>query len=291
MERETGLNLKMINWVYDKCREGLLSVRLQMRHSHDNIPPMSPHNLLCITIHWLRRYPPFEQMVVTFHHSYPYLFHMVKKVVEVLDSHIFRELIYPVDDTSPYSTRSTLPKVRLIVDTTFIPLPKEPRYPFLFHPKSPTKSALKVEIAVDLSHRIVNVSGVQYGSAHDMTILRQSGLLKQVNDDTRIIGDSGYKGQLGVITPASRKKKPNKELLRLEDESTKRHELESERAAVEQANARFKQWQIVKGVYRGEWGDETFMNSMVRTVCALSNLVMKDSPLRWDVSTIKKSPS
>ena len=104
-------------------------------------------------------------------------------------------------------------------------------------------------------------------------------------------GDIGYKGSLGVITPASRKKKPVQELRLLEDEKTKRHELESERAAVEQANARFKQWEIVRGVYRGEWGDVKFMNAMVRTVCALTNLVMKDYPLRWDVSTIKRSSS
>ena len=191
MEVATGLTLKMINWVYDKCREGLLSIHLKMHHNHDNVTPMSPHNLLCITIHWLRRYPPFEEMQLTFHRHITYLYHMVKNVVGVLDSHIFKELIYPVDDTSPYSTRSTLQQVRLIVDSTFIPLPKEPRYPFLFHPKSPTKSALKVEIAVDLSHRIVNVSDIYYGSVHDMRILRQSGLLKQVNEDTQIIGDIG----------------------------------------------------------------------------------------------------
>jgi len=281
----TGLTLKMMNWVYDKCREGLLSLRLTMHHNHENVAPMSPHNLLCITVYWLRRYPPFEEMVITFHRSESYLHHMVKSVVGIMESHIFKELIYPVDNTSPYSTRSTLPKVRLIVDSTFIALPKEPRHPFLFHPKSPTKSALKVQISCDLSHRIVDVSDVVYGSVHDMTLLRQSGFLKQSNVDTRIIGDIGYKGKLGIIHPASRKRKPNRELLMLEDESTKSHELESERAAVEQINSRFKVWRIVGTVYRGEWSDEALINSVVRTVCALSNLVMKDDPVRWDVST------
>jgi hypothetical protein len=232
-----------------------------------------------------------EEMEVTFHRAHSYLDHMVKSVVGIMDSHMFKELVYPVDNTSPYSTRSTLQNVRLIVDSTFIPLPKEPFYPFLYHPKSPTKSALKVEIACDLSHRIVNVSDVVYGSVHDMKLLRQSGLLKQANDDTRIIGDIGYKGKLGVIHPASRKGKPNKELLKLEDESTKRHELQSERAAIEQINARFKQWAIVKGVYRGEWGDAPLINSIVRTVCALSNLVMEDHPVRWDVSTNRRPSS
>ena len=140
-----------------------------------------------------------------------------------------------------------------------------------------------MEISCDLSHRIVNVSDVQYGSVHDMTLLRQSGLLKQADDDTRIIGDIGYKGELGVIVPSKRKRKANPELLRLESESTKRHELESERAAIEQINSRFKQWEIVEGVYRGEWGDVAFMNAMVRAVCALTNLIMKDHPVRWDV--------
>ena len=291
MEIKTGLNLKMMNWVFEVCRVALLSLRIKMHHNHDNVDPISPHNLLCITIHWLRRYPSFEEMQVTFHRSNFYLHNMVKAVVGIMDTHIVKELIHPVNDTSPYSVMSTLRDVRLIVDSTFIPLPKEPFYPFLYHSKSSTKSALKVEIACDLSHRIVNVSDVVYGSVHDMNLLRQSGLLKQANDDTRIIGDIGYKGQLGVIHPASRKQKANKELRMLEDESTQRHELQSERAAIEQINARFKQWGIVAGVYRGEWGDKPFVNSMVRTVCALSNLIMKDYPVRWDVSTIKHPAS
>jgi hypothetical protein len=70
------------------------------------------------------------------------------------------------------------------------------------------------------------VSKVGRGAEADATILLHSRLLEQATEDHRIIGDAGYTGDHGVITPATRKRKKSQELRILEDESTQRHELQ-----------------------------------------------------------------
>jgi hypothetical protein len=280
LHRMTGLHRPELDWVYKHCREDLLAYRLSMRQRHANMPPLSPHGALCLTLHWLRKYPPTRDMHTRFTHSRHYLYDVIDRVLHIMDERITEQLIKPIAPTAPLSTRSTLPNVRIVVDTTFWPMPRTPFNPKMYHKKSPTKSAFKYQIGIDLSHRIINVTQTYRGPTDDRRILRESGLLDQVKDDARIIGDRGYTGNLGVITPARRGKKRNLELARLEDESTKRHELETERAAVENINSRVKQWHVLDRQWRGEYGEVELMDVIVRVCCALTNLTLDEHPLR-----------
>jgi DDE superfamily endonuclease len=280
MKELTGLDLGQMDWLYTTCRDPLLSLRLSMHQKDLNIPIISPHNMLCITLYWLRTYTPYDRMAALFHRKAPSLWYLVTKVVDILDSTIVPALICPVNDSSPSSTLSTLPFVKVIVDTTFVPLPKTPFDPKLYHKKSPTKAAWKFEVGCDLSHRIVSVSKAYRGPTDDRRILRESGLLNQTSDTARIIADRGYQGNLGVITPARRKGKRNRELAQLEDERTKRHELETERAAIENINKRLKDWEIIRGRYRGGYDNTEYIDPIIRVVCALAELIMQTHPLR-----------
>lgn len=239
--------------------------------------------MLLITVHWLRRYPTFRELARVFGVTASNVWRVVRGVVEIMDDCVVKQLIRPVDSTSPISTRATLPNVKILVDTTFIPLPRTPFNPKLYHQKSPTKSAWKFEIACDLSHRIVNVSDAYAGSAHDMRIIRESGLLQQQSATSRIVGDKGYNGKLGIVTPQSRKRKANRELAGLEDEREKRHELETERAAIENINKRVKEWQIISGQFRGEHAEVDFINAVIRVICALTNRILVEHPIRAKV--------
>jgi hypothetical protein len=276
----TGLYTSDIQWLYEECREALLALRISMRQRNENVAPPSPRNMLAITIHWLRKYPSFGDLAVDMQRTNHFLSDLVGHVVHIMDDCIVKKLIRPVDHTSPISTRSSLQLVKIVVDTTFIPLPKTPFDPKRYHKKSPTKSAWKFEVACDLSHRIVSVSDAYNGGAHDMRIIRESGILQQQSETSRIIGDKGYEGKLGIITPMSKRKKRSRELLALEEEKDKRHELESERAAIENINERLKEWKIIGSVYRGGNQHHSFMDAVIRVVCALTNLIMRDHPIR-----------
>jgi hypothetical protein len=283
MHQRTGLYVSDMEWLYEQCKASLLQLRLHKRSRKENCPPISPHNMLLITVYWLRRYPPFTELASVCGETVSNVWRVVRDVVQVMDECIVNQLIRPIDTTSPISTRATLPNVRILVDTTFIPLPRTPFNPKLYHQKSPTKSAWKFEIACDLSHRIVNVSDAYPGSTHDMRIIRESRLLQQQSDTSRIVGDKGYEGKLGIITPQKKKRKASKELAGLEDERIKRHELETERAAIENINKRVKEWEIISGQYRGGYSFHSFIDAVIRVVCALTNRIFMEHPIREKV--------
>jgi hypothetical protein len=280
MRSWTGLEVEQMETVFEMCKERLAAMRMHMRQKDPNIPPFSPHNILAITVYWMRQYPSFDHVALEFGHNSSYHKRMVAKVVHIMDECIVRKLIHPLSSTAPTSSLSSLSNVKIIVDTTFVPLPKTPYNPTLYHPKSPTKTAWKYEIACDFRHRIINVSKGYSGPAHDMRIIRESGLLDQASSSALIIGDKGYDGPLGIITPLKKNRKRSKEAAQLEDERVRRHELESERAAIENINARAKEWKCVKGQWRGEHHTTEFYDAVMRVACALTNLIFEAHPIR-----------
>jgi hypothetical protein len=62
-------------------------------------------------------------------------------------------------------------------------------------------------VACDLSHRIVSASKAYRRAVHDMSIIRESGLLQQAPTSTLILGDKEYDGQLGIVTPLKKEQK------------------------------------------------------------------------------------
>ena len=65
------------------------------------------------------------------------------------------------------------------------------------------------------------------------------------------MGDKGYRGQLGIVVPASKKAKVSREVQQLEDEKQRGHELQAERAAIECMNKRVKEWAVVRTAWKG----------------------------------------
>ena len=51
---ETGLTAADVELVYGACREKLLTLAARQQHRNANTPPLTSHNLLVITLNWLR---------------------------------------------------------------------------------------------------------------------------------------------------------------------------------------------------------------------------------------------
>ncbi|CAF4307586.1 unnamed protein product, partial [Rotaria sordida] len=136
-------------------------------------------NLLAVTLWYLKHYRS-------------------EQIINILHSCVYRELIsFPADIAKRRTSHGPEQNHKLIVDSTVIAIPEpydsEQRKAYN-HAKSPTNYAIKVQIACDFRHRIVHVSECYQGSVHDITVLRDSGLLEHVEDSVQIIGDKGYIG-------------------------------------------------------------------------------------------------
>ncbi|CAF1206290.1 unnamed protein product [Didymodactylos carnosus] len=144
-----------------------------------------------------------------------------------------------------------------------------------YHVKSSTNYVLKIQIACDFRHRIVHVSECYKGSVHDITILRESGLLEHVNDSVQIIADKGYIGEDYVITP---RKKPRGRNLTSEDKDFNR-DINSVRAAIENI-MRLKTHALLGGIYRGAIDDFRKITKIAQVVSALCNMNLDKQPIR-----------
>ncbi|CAF4846550.1 unnamed protein product, partial [Rotaria sp. Silwood1] len=190
-------------------------------------------------------------------------------VVNILHSCVYPELIsVPADMTNRRTPHGHERNHKLIVDSTFIAIPEpydsEQRKAY-YHAKSSTNYALKVQAACDFHRRIVHVSECYHGSVHDITILRESGLLEHVNDYVQIIADKAYVGEEYVVTP--RKKPHGRELIN-EDKNFNR-DINSARAAIENINQHLKTYAILGGIYRGAIDDFHKATKIVQVVSAL----------------------
>ena len=212
----TGLTAADVELVYEHCREMLLTLAAQQHHQNANTPTLTSHNLLVITLHWLHRKPTYKEMAVLYPHGAHYWHTWVRRVVDVLDQCIFDIFVPPLASDAPTSV--VFAYVKVIVDSTFVPLPKTPFIRTNFHRKSPTRSAWKYEIACVFAHRIISVSRGFHGAAHDMRIIRESGLLNQSSSNALVKGYKGCRGKMGIVVPASKKAKVSMEVQQLEDE-------------------------------------------------------------------------
>jgi len=264
LHSHTGMTAADVELVYESCKEKLLALAAQQRQRNANTPTLTSHNLLVITLHWLRKKPAYLEMARLYPNSVHYWHNMLRRVIAVLDECIFDRFVPPLAPNAPTSVYFAY--VKIIVDTTFIPLPKNQFIPADYHHKSPTKAAWKYEIACDFSHRIISCSRGFHGGQHDMRIIRESGLLDQSSPTALIMGDKGYRGKLGIAVPASKKAKVSREVSNLEEEKQRGHELQHERAAVKNINQRVEQWAVAREVWTGTRDPHLFFDQVAFSV-------------------------
>ncbi|CAF4300808.1 unnamed protein product, partial [Rotaria sordida] len=135
----------------------------------------------------------------------PAVNYFLSAIVDILHTCVYPELIsLPVDLASRRTPHEPERQHKLIVDLTFIAIPEpydsEERKAY-YHAKSPTNYALRIQIACDFRHQIVHISECYHGSVHDLTVLRESGLLEYVNDSVQIIADKAHIGEEYVVGP------------------------------------------------------------------------------------------
>ena len=123
----------------------------------------------------------------------------LSSVLDILHSCVYLEFIsLPTNISNKTTPHGPEEYHKLIVDSTFIAIPQSDdstESKAYYHAKSPTNYSLKVQIPCDLRHRIVYVSECHKGNMHDITILRESGLLEHLNDSVQIIADKSYIGE------------------------------------------------------------------------------------------------
>lgn len=287
LKQKTGLNREIVDEIYTMCENELKQHPIHTHDSSDTAIQISPHNMLIITLYWLRQYPSLRDMSIELNIPTTTLFAMFDRVIDILQAIIVPAYIRPLSSSDPQSQYPLFRNVCLIIDSTFIPIrvPGDWEEKKLYHHiKAPNRTALKVEISCSLNNLIVSVSDVVPGSTADIKLARSSDVLQQMNINQQAIGDMGYIGEKQIKTTLRRNSK-QKQQENLAAHVTRQtthmgRDLHRQRASIENINSRVKLWKLMGQKYRGNRYDTVKTSKLIRIICALCNRDMYVHPIR-----------
>ena len=281
--QHTGLDVEQIQELYSMCEQPLMDYCSHKNYRHTNsinTSYLSPMNLLAVTLWYLKHYHSERYIAAELNLDRSTVNYFLPEILDILHSCAYPQLIsLPTDMSNRTTVHGPEEHHKLIVHSTCIAIPQpshSTQRKAYYHAKSPTNYAFKVQIACDFQHRIVHVSECYKGSVHDITVLRESGLLEHVNDSVQIIADKGYIGEEYVVTP---RKKPRGRELEEEDKDFNRN-INSARAAIENINQRLKTYAILGNVYRGDIDDLHKITKITQVVAAICNMNLNKHPIR-----------
>ncbi|CAF2930749.1 unnamed protein product [Rotaria sp. Silwood2] len=235
-------------------------------------PYLFSMNLLAVALWYLKHYHAERYIAIELNLIRSTVNYIFSEAVDILHSCVYPELIsLPADMSNRTTVHGPEEHHKLIVDSTCIAIPQpydlDQRKAY-YHSKSLTNYTFQIQIVCDFSHRLVHISECYHDSVHDITILRELGLLEHTEETVQIIADKGYVGEEYVITP---RKKPRRGELTDEDKNFNR-DINNTRAAIENINQRLKTYAILGGVCREACDDPHKITKIVHAVSALCNL-------------------
>ena len=281
--------MDMFEEIYALCADDLIVSRVYKHVGTDGISFITPHNMLILTLLWLRQYPAYKEMAIEWDIAVTTLKRLLLDVLHILDRVIVPAYIKPLQPTDPSSSYSQHQNAHMVIDSTFIPVPRagtDSERRVLFHFKSPTKFALKVQVTCNMNNMIIDVSDVVHGSKADVSLVDESKVLQQLEPEQVALGDSGYQGRAQITVPSrknsTKRKKENLQPNVTRLQKSQRKELQSQRSVIANINQRLKCWRIVKGVYRAQRQNYTDITMIARVVSALCNVYMQRYPIRQE---------
>jgi hypothetical protein len=273
LEVVTGMSRAQFDVVFDTIWVPLVRYRAAYhQHEEDGTPFLLPRNMLVLALHWLRHYPTFDLLGIEYgvdHHTANRIVHFV---VREISDHLGAIVNAPAGLRSRYSDEP-LAGICCFVDSFFVGLPRpgsdaERRAYFTFKGRH-SKFGLKAQITVGLDGVIWMVSDMYPGPASDKRIFEESEI-REVLERTGLKAgaDRGYRNIDETVTPLFR----YNDYEELEWEIAEPdHVLQQNRATVERAIERMRNWQVLGCIYRGAV-DLDFVSHVCKAVASLVNL-------------------
>jgi hypothetical protein len=163
---------------------------------------LEPRDQLLLTVIWLRQYPTQAVLGYLFGISARAVLRIRERVLPLLEQAGRASMRLP--RRTPRRSRRTLdallrdvPALAVVVDTFEQPVqrPRTRAAADPFYSGKQKRHTLKAQVAVDdTSGRVVDVPESVPGPTHDLTLLKQSGLLERLGPDVGALGDLAYLG-------------------------------------------------------------------------------------------------
>jgi len=181
------------------------------------------------------------------------IFHLSKSQIHLIIQTGIKELsnkaekYFDLDNSHNETLYSEYPLTIGIVDSTELQIQCWQQKSFSGKKKAFT---LKYQVTIGInSGKVLHIFGPKAGSIHDITIYHESQLPQWLCDNSvTVLGDKGYIGCNGVITPFKRRRR---EIPLTFDQQMFNVALAQKRIKVENHFASLKKWKVLSHIYRG----------------------------------------
>lgn len=213
----------------------LLVLKLSQTKSFTSI-----RNVL-LTVFHLRHYLPMASSCILFNVSQTQFRRILKETMD----YIIEKFQHIISPSKQSESSNYFSHCRFIVDATELQINSSVYKTYSGKSKM---FAIKYQLLVGVeTGKICHVFGPCWGSHHDITIYKKSGVAEWLAENNEYcMGDCGYQGGNRVIVP----NKKSHELSPDELEYNRR--IHSERHTVERTFGNLKKWKILQQVYRGK---------------------------------------
>jgi len=231
---------------------------------------------LLLTVVWLRLYPTHEVLAYLFEVSDSTVSRVIARLLPLLEQ-AGRDTMRLPDPgrkrrrSLPELLKDT-PELAVVIDSfeQKVQRPKASAERDSWYSHKKRSHTLKSQIAVDEDNgRIVDVSASVTGRTHDLTLLKQSGLLDRLPEAVGGIGDLGYQGicELHSLAACPRKKPWGKDKPRPPEDVVYNRAFSQRRIVVENSINRLRRYQALSQT------DRQHRRQHESRVCAVAGLV------------------
>jgi hypothetical protein len=280
----TGLHVAEFNELVRDVRPAFMEAeqtRLQRPNRQREIgggrdSELDARNQILLTVIWLRIYPTHEVLGYLFGVSDSTVSRVIQRLLPLLEQAGRDTMRLP--DPGRKRRRSLpdllhdTPDLAVVIDSfeqkVQRPKVREERDSWYSHKKR--SHTTKSQIAVDEeTGRIVDVSASVTGRTHDLTLLKQSGLLERLPEGVGGLGDLGYQGirDLHPLTACPRKKPWGKHNPRPPEDVVYNQAFSQRRIVVENSINRLRRYQALSQT------DRQHRRQHQSRVCAVAGLV------------------
>ena len=237
---------------------------------------LDARNQVLLTVIWLRLYPTHEVLAYLFGVSDSTVSRVIQRVLPLLEQAGRDTMRLP--DPGRKRRRSLpellqdTPEMAVVIDSfeQKVQRPKQPDERDGWYSHKKRSHTTKSQIAVDEeTGRIVAVSASVTGRTHDLTLLKQSGLLARLPDGIGGLGDLGYQGirDLHPLAACPRKKPWGKDKPRPPEDVVYNRAFSQRRIIVENSINRLRRYQALAQT------DRQHRRQHESRVCAVAGLV------------------
>ena len=153
----------------------------------------------------------------------------------------------------------------IAVDAAETPCERPTRQQRRWYSGKKKRHTLKTQVVIDVSTRMILCVATAFGSMHDLTLFRQSGV--QIHPETALIGDAGYQGIRQHHGHSVTPHKATKKAPLTPEQRQQNRELASTRLRVEHVIRCLKIFRVLKDMYRHRRRRFSVRVNLIAAVC------------------------